>query len=136
MSGEITNKTHVLVTRLGDYWVSLERGQKIMAIIQRDPNAQIEFDGSYIMARNVEGLLGAGEYHGLQCKRRGMWQCKYSEWHGRNDTCYCAQNKARERMVYKPVEERKRELTPEQKERNKQRLAAMRKKLMRKGIAK
>lgn len=37
-----------------------------MAIIGRDPKAQIEFDGSFVMAQNVEGLLSASQYHDLQ----------------------------------------------------------------------
>lgn len=140
MSGELTDKTHVLVTRLGDFWVKQERGAKIMALKQQDPNAQFEMDGSYIVAVNIDGLLTAGEYNNLQCKRRGMWQCKYSQWHGRNEDCYCGRNLQQQRTVYTPVDERKTEMTDEQKAAAKQRLDIMRQKVlhkkMRKGIVK
>lgn len=125
MSNEITDKTHVLVTRLGDYWVSQERGAKIMAIKQQDPNAQFEIDGSYITAPSIEGLLNAGQYNDLQCKRRGMWQCKWQQWHNRNDNCFCAQNRARSAPA-KPLDERP-ELSDEQRAAGRERLAKMRK---------
>ena len=132
MTSELTDKTHVLVTRLGDFWVNQERGSNIMAIIGRDPKAQIEFDGSFVMAQNVEGLLSASQYHDLQCKRRGMWQCKYMQWHGRNDQCYCAQNLNRTR-TYAPVIDERPELTEEQKAAAKQRLDNMRRKFFNRG---
>jgi len=133
MSSELTDKTHVLVTRLGDFWVNHERGNSIMQIISRDPRAQIEFDGSYVTAQNVEGLLTAGQYHDLQCKRRGMWQCKYQQWHGRNDQCYCAQNAQRSRTQYEPVDDERPPMTDEQKAAAKERLDTMRRKFFNRG---
>lgn len=132
MANELTDKTHVLVTRLGDFWVNQKRGTDIMAIKMRDPNAQFEMDGSFITAPSVDGLLSAKEYNDLQCKRRGMWQCKWEQWHNRNDNCFCAQN--RSRVVRQPVEREKTELTDEQKAANQERLAALRKRFSRKKV--
>lgn len=87
MASEITDKTHVLVTRLGDYWVKYERGVKIMAIKNDNPQATIEMDGSFIAANNIDGLLTAEQYNELQIKRRGGWQCKYGYWHEKFNQC-------------------------------------------------
>jgi hypothetical protein len=134
MASELTDKTHVLVTRLGDFWVNQKRGADIMAIKMRDPNAQFEMDGSYITAPSVDGLLTAKEYNDLQCKRRGMWQCKWEQWHNRNDNCFCAQ--ARSYKPRRPVEDVRTPLSPEKIEANKQRLANMRANLERKKMRK
>lgn len=123
MSMELTDKTHVLVTRLGDFWVNQERGNNIMAIIGRDPKAQIEFDGSFVMAQNVEGLLSASQYNDLQCKRRGMWQCKYMQARPQRPVLLRAKLLNRTR-TYAPIEEERPELTDEQKAAAKQRLDA------------
>lgn len=127
----LTDKTHVLVTRLGDFWVSAERGAKAMQIKMQDNMAQIEMDGSYIVAANIDGLLTAAQYGDLQNKRRGLWQCGHKQWHNRNDTCYCARNAAVTRHTVTPVDDRP-PMTAEQKQAATQRLAAMRAKLLRK----
>ena len=131
MNNAITNKTHVLVTRLGDFWVNAQRGQKIMAIATADNAAQIEMDGTYIRAANIDGLLTTAQYGDLQNKRRGMWQCKYMQWHGRSDDCYCARNAAVTRKQVVVVDERP-PMTAEAKKAAAERLAAMRAKLLRK----
>jgi hypothetical protein len=87
MGSELSDKTHVLVTRLGDFWVKLERGNAIMGIKQNDPQATIEMDGSFIAANNIDGLLTAVQYNELQIKRRGGWQCKYGYWHEKFNQC-------------------------------------------------
>lgn len=87
MASELSDKTHVLVTRLGDFWVKLERGNAIMNIKQQDPQATIEMDGSFIAANNIDGLLTAAQYNELQIKRRGGWQCKYGHWHEKFNQC-------------------------------------------------
>lgn len=87
MANELTDKTHVLVTRLGDFWVKHERGLKIMGIKQQDPQASFELDGSFISANAIDGLLTAEQYNELQIKRRGGWQCKYGYWHEKFNQC-------------------------------------------------
>lgn len=106
MGNEITNKTHVLVTSLGDFWLSAERGANVMQAAQRQPHAQFDIDGNFITARSIEGLLSAAQYSVMQNKRRGMWQCKYEVWHTRFEQCYCARNQQYKNVKYEPYDDR------------------------------
>lgn len=87
MSNEITDKTMVVVTRIGDYWVNKKRATAIMQAKQDDPNGSIVFDGNMISCHSIDGVITAEEYEKLNIKRRGGWQCKYGYWHERNNQC-------------------------------------------------
>lgn len=126
MANELTDKTHVLVTRLGDFWVNQQRGANIMQLKMRDPNAQFEMDGSYITAPSIDGLLTAQQYAELQNKRRGMWQCKWQQWHNRNDQCFCARNAHTASAPAKPRDDRP-PLTEEQRAAGRKKMAELRK---------
>lgn len=87
MTDAITNKTNVLVSRLGDFWVTAEQGKKIMAIKEHDNSANIEIEGNHISCSSIDGVLTAEAYNIYNLKKRGGWQCKYQHWHERNQQC-------------------------------------------------
>lgn len=104
----ITDKVMVLVTRIGNVWVTKERGQNAMNIKEQDPNAIIEIDEGYYSANQIVGLLTAQQFDNYQKERRGLWNCPYQKWHGRNDDCTCARDQ------YKPPAPRARDMTDEE----------------------
>lgn len=85
--GDLTDKTMVVVSRLGDYWVNPTRARKVMKAKQDDPNGCIELDGSLIGCHAIEGVVTAEQYVVVNYRRRGAWQCKYKWWHERNQQC-------------------------------------------------
>lgn len=87
MSSELTTKTNVVVTRIGDFWVSPEQGQNVMKIQQDDPNGSIVLEDNLISCRSIDGVLTAEKYAELNYKRRGGWQCKFNVWHERGQQC-------------------------------------------------
>jgi hypothetical protein len=87
MTNEISDKTMVLVSRLGDFWINPGQAKKIMAIKEQKPDATLELQGNFISCRNVLGVLTAESYAALNHRRRGDWQCKYHQWHERKETC-------------------------------------------------
>lgn len=87
MSSEITNKTSIVVTRIGDFWVTPEQGANVMKVQQEDPNGNIMIENNLISCRSIDGVLTANKYAELNYKRRGGWQCRYGFWHERNQEC-------------------------------------------------
>lgn len=87
MNNSITQKTMVAVTKLGDFWVSVEQAQKIMQAKEHEPDSIINLEGCFIGCRNIDGILTAEKYDELNCKRRGAWQCGYHHWHERYQPC-------------------------------------------------
>lgn len=87
MTDAITDKTVVLVTRLGDFWVTPRQGKEAMELKERDSGSTLEIDGNFVSCLAVDGVLTATAYDLLQKKRSGAWQCKYRFWHDRNQQC-------------------------------------------------
>lgn len=87
MTSNLTDKTMVVVSRLGDYWVKPDRANAIMKIKQDDPSGSIELDGNLLSCQSIDGIVTAEAYEVLTMKRRGGWQCKYQKWHERNQQC-------------------------------------------------
>lgn len=87
MSAELTDKTMVVVTKLGDFWVTPEQAKKIMVVKEHDPSASIDLEGNQIACHTIDGVVTPETYEKLNYKRRGGWQCKYQHWHERNQQC-------------------------------------------------
>lgn len=84
---ELTDKTMVVVSRLGDFWVTPDRATRIMDVKQADSSGSIELDGNLIGCSTIDGVVTAETYDTLNMKRRGGWQCKWKKWHERNQQC-------------------------------------------------
>lgn len=84
---EITDKTMVVVSRLGDFWVTEQRAKAITEILAVEPNATIDIDGNYLAVRTIDGIVNPKQYGEVQAKRRGAWQCKHNYWHEKFDKC-------------------------------------------------
>lgn len=87
MTNALTDKTMVLVSKMGDYWVKPEQAERIMEAKKHEPDSHIELEGNFISLNAIDGALTAEAYTTYNIKRRGGWQCKYQEWHERNQQC-------------------------------------------------
>lgn len=125
---EVAKQQKVIVTRVGVFWVDLDRAQSIDAIRQSDPNAIIDIDGSMISASQIYATLTPSQYSNYQMEKRGMWQCQWQKWHSKFDTCEHARELHREppKVVI--------EQTPEQRAAASAKLAEIRKQIKEKGI--
>lgn len=91
MSSELTDKTMIVVSRLGDFWVSPDRATRLQAVLD-DPNTtSIELDGNIIKVMAIDGILTADAYDLMNKKKRGGWQCKFQNWHEKFEQCAHAQ---------------------------------------------
>ncbi len=125
---ELATKQMVLVTRIGDFWLSETRAKAVMEIGNQDKQANINIEGiGWIRASSIEGLLTAEQYGNLQYKRRGMWQCVKQQWHSRDDQCYCTR-------VPKATKPNVKELTPDEQKKARKKAEQVRKELKEKGI--
>ncbi len=128
MSSALTNKTYVLITRVGPIWVTKERGEMAMRIKEQDPASVIEIDGSHYSANIIMALVTAQQYSDYQNEKRGMWQCQYQKWHPKFDNCECARNIKPAPRPQPP------EMTDEERLRARKKLDEIRKNIAKKGI--
>jgi hypothetical protein len=91
MTTAVTDKTMVVVSRLGDFWVSPDQARSIMQVKQNDPSGSLELEGNLIGCSTIDGVVTAEKYDMLNMKRRGGWQCRYKKWHERGQQCAHAQ---------------------------------------------
>lgn len=122
MSSEISKRQMVIVTRLGTFWVDIERAENIRKIKEDDPQGIVDIDNSFISLSQVYGMLTPEKYAEYQNERRGMWQCTYKHWHPRQDNCTCARDR-----VTRHERPRTPKLTPEEREKASKKLDEMRK---------
>lgn len=87
MSKTLTKKTMVLVSKLGDFWVTPDQGKEIIAWKKGDPFGSLDIDGSMISCQSIDGLLTAAQYEIYNKKKNGYWQCRYEYWHERFQQC-------------------------------------------------
>lgn len=84
---EITDKTFVIVTRLGDFWVNQDRATRVMSAKKNDPQGFVEFEGNLVSCSSIDGILDAKAYDLYNKKKNGHWQCNYKYWHKRFEQC-------------------------------------------------
>lgn len=126
---DIAKKQMVVVTRVGSFWVDIDRAERIKRVRSSNPDTVIAIDESQIDTRSIYGILTPEQYYNYQNERRGLWQCEYRKWHPKNDTCTCARDKA-ERESVAPTNK----LTDEQREKAQAKAAEIRSKILKKGI--
>lgn len=87
MTNEITDKNKVVVTKLGDYWVSQKQAEALATHIDKDRDGSVVLEGNRILNKSIEGILTPEAYNIYNLKKRGGWQCRYQYWHERNQQC-------------------------------------------------
>lgn len=87
MTDAITDKTMVLITKLGDFWITKSQAENIMALTAKDTNGHVIVDENMISLSRIDGVLSANAYNELNYRRRGAWQCRYRYWHERHQQC-------------------------------------------------
>lgn len=83
----LTDKTLVVVSKLGDYWVNPKQAEVIRVTLESSPTSSIDFDGTIVRCAAIDGILKPDDYETLNLKRRGAWQCKWKKWHERHQQC-------------------------------------------------
>ena len=129
MSGEVARIQKVIVTRVGAFWVDVDRADKIDQIREQDPEGVIDIDGNRVQARAIYATLTPEQYSNWQNERRGLWQCQYKNWHPRNDVCYCARD-----VRNQPPKEPQPEMSEEDRAKARAKLDEIRKNISKKGI--
>jgi hypothetical protein len=84
---QLTDKTMVVITKTGEYWITAQQVKNIQEIKQKTVNGYIELDGNLILVNNIGDILTPEKYFEYNLLRRGGWQCKYGYWHERNQGC-------------------------------------------------
>ena len=49
----------------------------------------INYDGRTINTADITGIYKAIDIEEMKRRKNGQWQCKYNNWHDRNEKCNC-----------------------------------------------
>lgn len=128
MNNKVAVQQKVIITRVGAFWVDLERAQNIDRIRQEDPNAIIDIDGNMVSANQIYATLTPEQYSNYQNEKRGMWQCAYQKWHPKFDNCEHAREQRPEPKPDKP------EMSDADREKARAKLDEIRKNISKNGI--
>lgn len=84
---ELTDKTHVLVTRsLGRFYITEAQATKLMTVLQGD-SKMVMIDKAMVMTNDITGIVSGDQIEQIERIRRGDWQCKFNKWHIRGQQC-------------------------------------------------
>lgn len=87
-------KEWVIVTRLGDFWVSAEKAKSIASgMDDKAGKASIDEVGIISMSQ-VYAVLTRKGYEVYQKKQSGKWECNKGTWHEKFSKCDCRLNVA------------------------------------------
>lgn len=103
-------KNHVVVTRLGDYWVTQAEARKIGAAL--GSAKFITLEGSMISAYSIDGILTPEQYKDNARQRGKHWKCPHGNIHGALEFCSCG------KALASPAPRAELDISDEQKEIN------------------
>lgn len=104
------SKTHVVVTRLGDYWVTQENARKVAEALGSAKFVTLE--GSMISAYSIDGILTPEQYKDNARQRNKHWKCPHGNIHGALEFCSCG------KALASPAPRAELDISDEQKELN------------------
>lgn len=82
-------KEWVIVTRLGDFWVSADKAKSIASgMDDKAGKASIDEVGIISMSQ-VYAVLNRKGYASYQNKQSGKWECEKGTWHEKFSKCDC-----------------------------------------------
>ncbi len=85
-------KTSVVITRLGDFWVTEKTAREIASQMD-DKGAKIVLESVGVVSMNqVFAVLTKEGYEAYQKKQNGEWKCEKGSWHEKFKQCDCPMN--------------------------------------------
>jgi hypothetical protein len=67
-------------------WLEKERKEALYQVLERSRQSRfITFDGTVINAADIVGIFTPQQMDEMEKCKRGLWACKYGEWHGRSE---------------------------------------------------
>lgn len=85
---EGTQKSHVLVTKVGDYWVTQAEAKAIAEALNQSKYITIE--GSMISTFSIDAIVTGEQYKANSKQRNRPWRCKYGSLHTATEPCRCS----------------------------------------------
>ena len=105
----ITNKTHVVVTRnLGVFYITehqsdiLKKNQSL-PFNHQNRMPSVEIDDVHISSSNIIGIMSASKWSDISREKNGEWKCQSGNWHNKFEKCKCNWGKTN-KVVYKDKE--------------------------------
>ena len=80
-------KSHIVVTRLGDYWVTQDQARTIAKTL--GTAKFITLEGSMISTYSIDGILTPEQYKDNARQRSKHWKCQHGNIHGATEFCRC-----------------------------------------------
>lgn len=80
-------KTHVVVTRIGDYWVTQAQAHAVAKSLSG--SKYITLEGSMMSVYSIDGIVTAEQYKLNSTLRNKPWRCKYGNVHSSTEPCRC-----------------------------------------------
>ena len=87
IKSELSTQTMVVITKIGDYWVTPTEASNIQMLLENTAKGMVNLEGNLIAISSIQGILTASAYEVVNYKRRFAWQCKYKYWHEKNQQC-------------------------------------------------
>ena len=92
MNKQITDKIYCILLRSGiRIWVNKIGAENLTSQIEKG-RSLFEIEGQVVNRSDISGVFTADKIDELDKSKRGMWRCKYGEWHNRYDTCECGRH--------------------------------------------
>lgn len=129
MTQELSLPQECIVLRNGmKHWVSVETAEKIKSILASGNGKFIRIEETNIMINiaDVTGVFNPQAMEDYDRTKQGQVQCKYGNWHSRDEVCQCGWHKVDPPKNY--------ELTDEQRAKNLETMAKMKKDFINRGI--
>lgn len=82
-----------LVMRNGiELWIDDDKSAAVMTSLVASSKGMMMIDGRLLNAVDIMGIFTPQDLEDYHRTKRGMWKCRYSNWHERDEICECARN--------------------------------------------
>jgi hypothetical protein len=82
-----------LVMRNGiELWIDEDKSEAVMKSLVENSKGMMMIDGRLLNAVDIMGIFTPKDLEDYHKTKRGMWKCRYGNWHERDGQCECARN--------------------------------------------
>jgi hypothetical protein len=76
-------------------WLEKSRMDALYLVLEKSRESRfITFDGTVINTADIVGIFTSQQMDEMAKRKRGLWPCRYGEWHARTEhTCGCGHTK-------------------------------------------
>lgn len=93
MTTDIAKKQMCIFMRNGiEIWIDEDKAEQISADLIKSTVSMARIEGRILNFKDIVGIFNPQDLEELHRRNRGEWKCKFKNWHGKNDVCFCHEN--------------------------------------------